>query len=102
MSSDNFRLTVQDGFPIQGFDQNRDGQKLDLQEVNARWYELGLELALENDVGAQYTSLYNEHLAQGNHPEVCYQYALDTLGIEWREDTFFVTYKNETIDIDNS
>lgn len=92
-------LSVQNGYPIEDFQQGRDGQELDMQEVVAHWYALGLELAQESSVAPVYTQLFYEALARGNHPEVCYQFSLDSLDIEWRSDTFMVTYKNETIDI---
>ena len=45
MSSENMNLSVQNGFPIQDFNQGRDNQELDVLEVTARWYERGIELA---------------------------------------------------------
>lgn len=100
MSSENDQnLTVDNGFPIAGFDQGRNGGTPDLDEVKQRWFDLGMELASESGVGVEYTILFNGYYSTGNHPEICYQKSLDDLGIEWQSDTFFVTDKNETIEI---
>ena len=97
MSSENMNLSVQNGFPIQDFNQGRDNQELDVLEVTALWYERGIELA--GDEAAQFTQLYYNSIAHGSHPELAYQVALDALGIQWQFDTFLITEKNKTIEI---
>lgn len=97
MNNNEMNLTVENGYPIQDFDQGRDGEELDLQHVNALWYERGLRLA--GDEAAQFTQLYYNSISHGSHPELAYQVALDALGIQWQFDTFLITEKNETIEI---
>lgn len=90
-------LTVENGYPIQDFNQGRDNQELDVLEVTARWYERGIELA--GGEAAQFTQLYYNSIAHGSHPELAFQVALDALGIPWQFDKFLTVYKNETTEI---
>ena len=92
-------LTVQNGYPVEDFQQGRDGQPLDLAVDSQNWLDRGLELANPAGKGTAFTALFGEYVLNGAHPEVAYQTALDVLDIQWQFDKFLTIDKNETTEI---